>query len=122
MIRSVNGSSNRASPSSICIPFIRLEKLAFSPAPASDGTHIVTPQVLTNHESVRAGNRSPASSYGAFGGLGATWQYTQARRRRLRGSHLRRLPEDVALPSDGLTQPSQTSAVKFRRTGETDLL
>jgi hypothetical protein len=40
MIRSVNGSSNRASPPSICIPFIRLEKLAFSPVPTSDGTHM----------------------------------------------------------------------------------
>jgi hypothetical protein len=35
MIRPVTGSNNRASPSSICIPLIRLERPALASAPAA---------------------------------------------------------------------------------------
>lgn len=42
---------------------------------------------------------------GAFGGLGATWQYKQAWRR-LCGPHLRRLPEDKPGVALGLTDPA----------------
>jgi hypothetical protein len=43
---------------------------------------------------------------GAFGGLGKTWQYKQAWRRRLRGPHLRCLPEDEPGVGFGLTDPA----------------
>jgi hypothetical protein len=43
---------------------------------------------------------------GAFGGLGATWHYKQAWRRRLCGPHLRRAVEDEVGIALGLADPA----------------